>query len=1273
MPEVKNIFVGAKMNKDLNPRMISNKEYIDARNAAVINSEGSDSGLLQNVSGNSELTDFDLVGTNLEIIGFFIDTTSNRIFAFITDWNDVSNDLLSNFASANSHHYICVFDTRTNIGTTLVSGSFLNFSKSHPVIGINLLEDLLFFTDNRNQPRKINIKTALANTNYYSKEEHVSVAKYYPYEPPRLVKDRGDGSLLVNSIFSITTNVTGIADGTYTTGTFTVAPAGGSGAEFEIIAAGNLVTTIRAVTATTSEKYYVGANFSIGDAITIPSGTLTGQVGNLVFVVKDENIAKEGTMKDVVSENLVASITSTVDSVTGSPTTSLDVPTGINPNYVGATITQNTIGATEQVTISSITTGVADTIVINNPNLVTFTTDDIVIGANPYYNPSFDGDSNFLSDKFARFSYRFKYDDGEYSLIAPFSQIAFIPNQDGYFLESSIPTNVNTDTALSDENEAIKSTIISFFENKVNSLELIINMPEGVSAVKDIINDLKVFEIDILYKQSDQNIIKVIDTIARDAISTNSSSKLSYTYNSQLPIKTLPSNETTRASDKVPIKAKAQEIAGNRVMYGNYLVRTARPTSLDYSISSDEKSELGQLNSVNEIEYPNNILKQNRSYKVGIVLADKFGRQSDVITSTNSTVYTPYIGQNPDYIINPNGATTPRTLGQVYKGDSLKINFLSEIPETITSVGYAGLYSETNPTGWYSYKIVVQQREQEYYNVYLPTILNNNPQDSGGVTSTSTAFITLFSDNINKVPRDLKEVGPLDMQFSSSVELYPRISNSTFETSEATTQQISASRTPDKVISIGTRDDLGLDVTLAGADYDVSPFYSIPLAPDAGTATNNRVVNLGSNPYIGSIATEKEIGAVGGDATTVTFENVRLNVYETEAVESALDIYYETSSSGLISELNTDVKNSLSGLVPYEISDWTFVLKENYNSNQAISTVPFDVLNASGVSLTSLYGTNVSIEILSVFNGSDVDVTSENLFKVVQLMSNKFELRTGDSSNQFVYLSPLDAYTINFKLINTNAGIEYASTYSISSNVNKLENLPVTESTGASLETAAANYATQLRIPVTFRDFFGNLITRRFGIVDPTYKIINWNGANVFVPPQSGPGWVKLQDFQFNNGAFNSAFQDEGLSISIDNRIDRNTGPAILNFPDIITPNIRINLRFMQEALGVVAPSFLDTARDYSDKIRLRKVIESGVVKYRLEYSSLLRPYNEYAKSYRAIYIEPPVGLRQVSFEVFLSVSDANGLAGSLGMATADIDDSVRSLFRYQFYLSDLI
>ena len=85
MPEVKNNFTGAKMNKDLSPRLISNNDYIDARNAAVMNSDGGNSGLLENVSGNRFLTNFNLEGFNLEIVGFYIDTTNNRLFAFVTD------------------------------------------------------------------------------------------------------------------------------------------------------------------------------------------------------------------------------------------------------------------------------------------------------------------------------------------------------------------------------------------------------------------------------------------------------------------------------------------------------------------------------------------------------------------------------------------------------------------------------------------------------------------------------------------------------------------------------------------------------------------------------------------------------------------------------------------------------------------------------------------------------------------------------------------------------------------------------------------------------------------------------------------------------------------------------------------------------------------------------------------------------------------------------------------------------------------------------------
>ena len=73
-----------------------------------------------------------------------------------------------------------------------MQGYFLNFSKNSPIYGVSIIEDLLFFTDYRNQPRKINVKLANTsssnlNPNYYTTEDQVSVAKYAPYEPVKFV------------------------------------------------------------------------------------------------------------------------------------------------------------------------------------------------------------------------------------------------------------------------------------------------------------------------------------------------------------------------------------------------------------------------------------------------------------------------------------------------------------------------------------------------------------------------------------------------------------------------------------------------------------------------------------------------------------------------------------------------------------------------------------------------------------------------------------------------------------------------------------------------------------------------------------------------------------------------------------------------------------------------------------------------------------------------------------------------------------------------------
>ena len=165
MPEIKNTFIKSKMNKDLDSRLVPSGEYRDGINISVSTSEGADVGALENIRGNIKLSDFNLTDNNLEVIGYYSDVTNDRIFLFLTNNSDSTINSLDGFTlpdatdgtrtRSSADHYICVYSLRSNSGQVIVSGSFLNFSKTHPMGGVNLLENLLFFTDNRNQPRKI--------------------------------------------------------------------------------------------------------------------------------------------------------------------------------------------------------------------------------------------------------------------------------------------------------------------------------------------------------------------------------------------------------------------------------------------------------------------------------------------------------------------------------------------------------------------------------------------------------------------------------------------------------------------------------------------------------------------------------------------------------------------------------------------------------------------------------------------------------------------------------------------------------------------------------------------------------------------------------------------------------------------------------------------------------------------------------------------------------------------------------------------------------------
>ena len=212
MAEVKNAFIKSKMNQDLDGRLLPSGEYREGINIQVSKSEGPDVGALENVRGNQLIADFRSLANNpnIDVIGEYTDVNANTIYVFLTDYTD-PNFPIRNTYSPTSNNFIFSYNVSTGdaiqlIGTVgSVSSSWLNFSKTNPIIGINVLENLLFWTDNRNQPRKLNISQAafsatettvagikVLQSNYYTLEEQISVAKLYPYECINLYRSNGE-------------------------------------------------------------------------------------------------------------------------------------------------------------------------------------------------------------------------------------------------------------------------------------------------------------------------------------------------------------------------------------------------------------------------------------------------------------------------------------------------------------------------------------------------------------------------------------------------------------------------------------------------------------------------------------------------------------------------------------------------------------------------------------------------------------------------------------------------------------------------------------------------------------------------------------------------------------------------------------------------------------------------------------------------------------------------------------------------------------------------
>jgi len=577
MPEIKRAFNLGKMNRDLDDRLVPAGQYRESLNINIGQSEGADVGAVENLLGNEAVASpSQFTGlADAKCIGSHKDNGTECIYFFVTD-----NKIYDETNPTNKRHGIYEYDQKSKQLTTLVYTNQLNFHQNYPISGINFVDDLLFWTDNRNAPRKINVEKARSEPNYYtsasSVDDLISVCKFTPYESA--------------SILSVGT---------------------------------------------------------------------TGEDGNAIT-------------------------------------------------------------------------------------------------------------SNFLQNKLIRFSYRWKFEDGEYSVLAPFTPICF----------SRLGQADTISSTLSDFGE------IETFVNAIKAVQLSIPTPTGYG----------ITNVELVYKESAGATLYVVDD---KEVTTESF--VNFFYESQDPFRTLPPDQLTRVYDAVPRKALSQEVAGGRLVYGNFLQNYDLPTiSFTVTKTGDSDARHPQLDYLS--------VKSRRTYQVGIVLADKFGRQSPVILSSN--------GKDTIYV-DPGFDNADST--DAFNALRIVFNDTTQIPS------------------WaYSYRIVVKQREQEYYN-WISAI-------------TSANVVARLGDSINKIPRD-----------------------------------------QDAVIPPSTA------ATISPCDTSVYPKY----------------VN-GSNVYdatYGALTKVQSINNPAGTANVTTIDNsgtsisTGLCVYETKPVESDLDIFYETSTGGLVSAI----------------------------------------------------------------------------------------------------------------------------------------------------------------------------------------------------------------------------------------------------------------------------------------------------------------------------------------------------------------------------------
>ena len=243
-----------------------------------------------------------------------------------------------------------------------------------------------------------------------------------------------------------------------------------------------------------------------------------------------------------------------------------------------------------------------------------------------------------------RFCYRYKYADGEYSAFGPFTNVVF---------SAKHAEEINAENFYSNKEKRNVSML-----NSIKSVELLDFVPSNIP--KDVV------QVDLLYKSENSNVVYSVANVKKEDKEFNASgssqnvdpiyegdflketSKGRYLITTENIYAAIPENQILRPWDNVPRSAQAQEITGNRIVYGNYKQGYDLKGSIDLEASFEKRNT--RENSL--LEGGVETIKSLRDYQLGVVYGDDKGRETPVFSSSQSSVKVPWqseVYSSPNY------------------------------------------------------------------------------------------------------------------------------------------------------------------------------------------------------------------------------------------------------------------------------------------------------------------------------------------------------------------------------------------------------------------------------------------------------------------------------------------------------------------------------------------------------------------------------------------------------------------------------------------------